>query len=99
MNISEVKAEIEQSRQSEVQLRQFELDELKKVKKVIDSDLWNEVDFVMSLKNPKNWNISKYNFNDCIDEEIILAMKKLIKIGFEKAIKNRENIIQKLKGL
>lgn len=98
-SISEITSDYKDLAQKELDLRKFELTELKKIKTVIDSDKWKEVDFIMSLKNPKDWGISKYNFNDCIDTEIILAIKKLVKIGFERAIKNREEIICKLEGL
>ena len=99
ISISDINTDIKESRKSELNLRKFELEELKKVKYLIDGDQWDNVDFVINLKNSEKLNISKYNFNDCIDQEIILAIKKLIKAGFTKAIKNREEIIKKLKQL
>ena len=99
ISISDINTDIKESRTSELNLRKFELEELKKVKYLIDGDQWNNVDFVINLKNSEKLNISKYNFNDCIDQEIILAIKKLIKAGFTKAIKNREEIIKKLEEL
>ena len=92
-SISEVKSNYEDLAKEELELRMYELSELKKVKAIIDSDKWNEVDFTLSLKNPEEWEISKYSFNDCIDKNIIVALKKLVKLGFERAIKKRENII------
>ena len=99
ISISDINTDIKESRKSELNLRKFELEELKKVKYLIDDDQWDNVDFVINLKNSEKLNISKYNFNDCIDQEIILAIKKLIKAGFTKAIKNREEIIKKLEEL
>ena len=85
-SISDIKSNYEDLTKEELNLRKYELSELKKVKAIIDSDKWNEVDFTLSLKNPAEWGISKYNFNDCIDKNIIIALKKLVKIGFERAI-------------
>ena len=99
ISISDINTDIKESRTSELNLRKFELEELKKVKYLIDGDQWDNVDFVINLKNSEKLNISKYNFNDCIDQEIILAIKKLIKAGFTKEIKNREEIIKKLEEL
>ena len=98
-SISEVKSNYEELANQELDLRNYELSELKKVKAIIDSDKWNEVDFTLSLKNPAEWEISKYNFNDCIDKNIIIALKKLVKIGFERAIEKRENIISQLEQI
>ena len=98
-SISEVKSNYENLTKEELDLRKYELSELKKVKAIIDSDKWNEVDFTLSLKNPAEWEISKYNFNDCIDKNIIIALKKLVKIGFERAIEKRENIISQLEQI
>ena len=98
-SISKVKSNYEDLANEELDLRKYELSELKKVKAIIDSDKWNEVDFTLSLKNPTEWGISKYNFNDCIDKNIIVALKKLVKIGFERAIEKRENIISQLEQI
>lgn len=98
-SISDVKSNYEDLANEELDLRKYELSELKKVKAIIDSDKWNEVDFTLSLKNPAEWGISKYNFNDCIDKNIIIALKKLVKIGFERAIEKRENIISQLEQI
>lgn len=98
-SISEVKSNYEDLAKEELELRKYELSELKKVKAIIDSDKWNEVDFTLSLKNPEDWGISKYRFNDCIDKNIIVALKKLVKLGFEKAIEKRENIISQLEQI
>ena len=98
-SISDIKSNYENITKEELDLRKYELSELKKVKAIIDSDKWNEVDFTLSLKNPAEWGISKYNFNDCIDKNIIIALKKLVKIGFERAIEKRENIISQLEQI
>lgn len=98
-SISDIKSNYEDLTKEELNLRKYELSELKKVKTIIDSDKWNEVDFTLSLKNPAEWEISKYNFNDCIDKNIIIALKKLVKIGFERAIEKRENIISQLEQI
>lgn len=98
-SISEVKSNYENLTKEELDLRKYELSELKKVKAIIDSNKWNEVDFTLSLKNPKDWEISKYSFKDCIDKNIIVALKKLVKIGFERAIEKRENIISQLEQI
>lgn len=98
-SISDIKSNYENITKEELNLRKYELSELKKVKAIIDSDKWNEVDFTLSLKNPAEWGISKYNFNDCIDKNIIIALKKLVKIGFERAIEKRENIISQLEQI
>jgi hypothetical protein len=98
-SISDIKSNYEDLTKEELNLRKYELSELKKVKAIIDSDKWNEVDFTLSLKNPAEWGISKYNFNDCIDKNIIIALKKLVKIGFERAIEKRENIISQLEQI
>lgn len=98
-SISDIKSNYENLTKEELNLRKYELSELKKVKAIIDSDKWNEVDFTLSLKNPAEWEISKYNFNDCIDKNIIIALKKLVKIGFERAIEKRENIISQLEQI
>lgn len=98
-SISDIKSNYEDLTKEELNLRKYELSELKKVKAIIDSDKWNEVDFTLSLKNPAEWEISKYNFNDCIDKNIIIALKKLVKIGFERAIEKRENIISQLEQI
>lgn len=98
-SISDIKSNYEDLTKEELNLRKYELSELKKVKAIIDSDKWNEVDFTLSLKNPAEWEISKYNFNDCIDKNIIIALKKLVKIGFERAIEKRENIIFQLEQI
>lgn len=98
-SISDIKSNYEDLTKEELNLRKYELSELKKVKAIIDSDKWNDVDFTLSLKNPKDWGISKYSFNDCIDKNIIIALKKLVKIGFERAIEKRENIISQLEQI
>ena len=98
-SISEVKSNYENLTKEELDLRKYELSELKKVKAIIDSNKWDEVDFTLSLKNPAEWEISKYNFKDCIDKNIIVALKKLVKIGFERAIEKRENIISQLEQI
>ena len=99
INISDIKSNYENFTKKDLELRKYELTELKKVKNIIDSDKWDEVNFIMSLKNPKEWGISKYSFNDCIDKNIIIALKKLIKIGFDRAIEKRENIIANLEKI
>ena len=98
-SISEVKSNYENLTKEELDLRKYELSELKKVKAIIDSNKWDEVDFTLSLKNPEDWEISKYSFKDCIDKNIIVALKKLVKIGFERAIEKRENIISQLEQI
>ena len=98
-SISEVKSNYENLTKEELDLRKYELSELKKVKAIIDSNKWDEVNFILSLKNPEDWGISKYSFKDCIDKNIIVALKKLVKIGFEKAIEKRENIISQLEQI
>ena len=98
-SISEVKSNYENLTKEELDLRKYELSELKKVKAIIDSNKWNEVDFTLSLKKPEDLGISKYSFKDCIDKNIIVALKKLVKIGFERAIEKRENIISQLEQI
>ena len=98
-SISEVKSNYENLTKEELDLRKYELSELKKVKAIIDSNKWDEVNFILSLKNPEDWGISKYSFQDCIDKNVIVALKKLVKIGFEKAIEKRENIISQLEQI
>ena len=98
-SISEVKSNYENLTKEELDLRKYELSELKKVKAIIDSNKWDEVNFILSLKNPEDWGISKYSFKDCIDKNIIVALKKLVKIGFERAIEKRENIISQLEQI
>lgn len=82
-----------------LQLRLFELDQLKKMIQMIEDEGWDNIDFQLLLKNPNHISIQKLKFRDCLSDDIIDALQKVIKVGLKKAIKQKQEQIEKIKSI
>ena len=99
LSTADINDDIKQTEKDLITLRKFELDNLKQLLEIIESDNWSEVNFILQLKKEDAQKINRFDFKSCMDEKIIFAMKKLIKIGVSESIKEREEILSSLENL
>ena len=99
MTSKEIKEEKEACISDLISNYEFEIEQMKNILNLINSEKWNEVDFCLNLKNPEEWKniISKFDFKDCVPEKYIIAIKKLVKMAFEDGIKDKETTLKEIK--
>lgn len=98
-SLSEVKADIDNTENDLIALKKLELTGLQNLYSIINSDSWNEINFNLMLKKEDAQKITQFDFKSCMDEKIIEAMKKLIKVGVENSIKQRKESLKQLEQL
>lgn len=99
MQNNEVIEQIKQNEKQALILREFELSQINNLIQMIQDQGWDNIDFQILLKNPNHIQIKKFKFKDCLDDDIIDALKKIIKLGFERALKKKNEQIKKLKEI
>jgi len=97
LNSEEVQESIKINENNVLNLRKLELNNLKLVYQIMEEDDWEDIDFNLVIPNIdkyKDLKIDMFCFKDCMDQDIIDAIKKLLKIGCQRAIKKREEFLK-----
>lgn len=97
ISTEDVHEDIKVHENNALNLRKLELTNLKLIASIMEKDNWEDIDFNLSIPKTdkyKDLDINMFCFKDCMDKEIIEAIKKLLKIGCERAIIKRESFIK-----
>ena len=93
LNTEEIQESIKINENNALNLRKLELNNLKLIYQIMEDENWEDIDFNLCVPNIdkyKDLKIDMFYFKDCMDQDIINAIKKILKIGCQKAIKKRE---------
>lgn len=97
LNSEEIQENIKINENNALNLRQLELNNLKLIYQIMTKENWEDIDFNLVVPNNdkyKDLKINMFCFKDCMDQDIVNAIKKLLKIGCQKAIKKREEFLK-----
>lgn len=97
LNSEEVQENIKINENNILNLRKLELNNLKLIYQIMEEDKWEDINFNLTIPNIekyKSLGIDMFCFKDCMDKEIIEAIRKLIKIGCQRAISKRETFLK-----
>lgn len=96
LNSDEVQENIQINENNALNLRKLELNNLKILYQIMNDNNWTDIDFnitVPNIEKYKDLKINMFCFKDCMNSDITEAMKKLLKIGCQRAIKKREEFL------
>lgn len=97
LNTEELQENIKINENNALNLRKLELNNLKLVYQIMEEDNWEDIDLnliVPNIEKYKSLEIDMFCFKDCMDQDIIDAIKKILKVGCQRAIKKREEFLK-----